>query len=50
MNRYKNMPKEFQEAVEVIKKYCQFEDCEVEDCNNCPYTLDVIRCGDKEEQ
>jgi len=44
------MPKEFLDAVKVIRKYCQFEDCEFEYCDNCPYTLDVIRCGDKKEE
>ena len=36
-------------AVEVIKQYCQNEDCDIDDCDNCPYPLSVIRCGDEEE-
>lgn len=43
---YEDMPKEFKDAVEVIKGYCQFEDCS-EDCGNCPYPLGTIRCGDE---
>jgi len=43
---YVDMPEEFQAAVEVIKKYCQYEDCEIMDCNDCPYNLRVIRCGE----
>lgn len=43
---YKDMPEEFQKAVKVIQQYCQNEDCTITDCNKCPYTLAVIRCGD----
>ena len=43
---YEDMTKEFKDAVEVIKGYCQFEDCS-EDCKNCPYPLGTIRCGDE---
>lgn len=46
---YKNMPNDFKQAVEVIKGYCQNEDC-MEDCAECPYPLGVIRCGDAEKQ
>ena len=47
---YKNMPDDFKQAVEVIKEYCQNEDC-TENCAECPNPLGVIRCGDmpKEE-
>jgi hypothetical protein len=45
---YKDMSKEFKNAVEVIKQYCQNEDC-TEECDKCPYPLGVIRCGDSEE-
>lgn len=42
---YKNMPQDFKEAVETIKKYCQNADCQ-EDCKICPHPLSVIRCRD----
>lgn len=46
-NYYKNMPEDFQKAVEVIKKHCQNEDCAADcECSNCPYPLSMIRCGD----
>lgn len=45
---YKNMPEDFRKAVEVIKGYCQNEDCAADgDCFNCPYPLSMIRCGDQ---
>lgn len=43
------MPKEFMDAVEIIMKYCQNEDC-TEDCNYCSCTLAEIRCGDAESK
>lgn len=44
---YKNMPEDFRKAVEVIKMYCQNEDCAADsDCFNCPNPLSMIRCGD----
>jgi len=43
------MPKEFMDAVEIIMKYCQNNDCD-EDCKNCPCTLAEIRCGDTGEE
>lgn len=46
---YENMPDDFKQAVEVIKEYCQNEDC-TEECSECPYPLGTIRCGDTEEQ
>lgn len=46
---YKSMPQDFKEAVKVIMKYCQNEDC-TEDCNHCPCTLAEIRCGDTESE
>ena len=46
---YENMPDDFKQAVEVIKRYCQNEDC-MEECKNCPYPLGAIRCGDKENE
>lgn len=42
---YKDMPDDFKQAVNVIKQYCQFEECS-DDCSNCPHPLRVIRCGD----
>lgn len=42
---YTDMPEDFKQAVEVIKQYCQFEECS-DDCANCPHPLKVIRCGD----
>lgn len=43
------MPKEFMDAVEVIMKYCQNEDCD-DDCKNCPHSLAEIRCGDERSE
>lgn len=45
---YKGMPEDFKEAVKVIRRYCQNEQCVDgnETCINCPYPLSVIRCGD----
>ncbi len=43
---YNNMPQDFKDAVNVIKKYCQNEDCQDYECSDCPYSLKVIRCGD----
>ena len=37
------------EAKEVIKEFCQKEDCMFADCSKCQYPLSVIRCGDEEE-
>ena len=42
------MPKDFLNAVKVIQKYCQNEDC-MDDCENCPNPLSVIRCGEMAE-
>lgn len=44
---YENMRDDFKDAVNIIKKYCQFEDCDESDCNQCPYPLSVIRCGEE---
>lgn len=47
-NYYKNMPEDFRKAVAVIKDYCQNEECAVDcECDNCPYPLSMIRCGDR---
>ncbi len=46
---YKNMPEDFKKAVEIIKQYCQNEDCNEENCKDCQYPLNIIRCGDKAE-
>ncbi len=46
---YKDMPEDFKDAVETIKQYCQFEDCDCENCKECDKSLTVIRCGDKED-
>ena len=43
---YEEMSKDFKEAVEVIKRYCQFEDCDISECKDCPHPLRTIRCGD----
>lgn len=43
------MPEDFIQAVETIMQYCQFEDCD-KDCNNCPYSLATIRCGDTDDE
>ena len=46
-NYYKNMPEDFRKAVEVIKEYCQNEECVADcECDDCPYPLSMIRCGD----
>ena len=46
-NYYKNMPEDFQKAVEVIREYGQKEECAADcECDNCPYPLSMIRCGD----
>ena len=48
-NYYKNMPEDFKKAVAVIKDYCQNEDCAADcECDECPYPLSMIRCGDAE--
>jgi hypothetical protein len=48
-NYYKNMPEDFKKAVAVIKDYCQNEECAADcECDECPYPLSVIRCGDVE--
>lgn len=48
-NYYKNMPEDFKKAVAVIKNYCQHEDCAADcECDECPYPLSMIRCGDEE--
>ena len=39
------MPEDFKQAVDVIKSYCQNEDC-TEDCTECPYPLGRVRCSD----
>lgn len=44
-NFYKDMPDDFKNAVNVIKKYCQNEDCQ-EECKDCSLPLSEIRCGD----
>lgn len=46
---YKDMPQDFRNAVETIKLYCQNENCDLGDCEECPYPLSVIRCGDERE-
>lgn len=46
---YKNMPEDFKKAVAVIKDYCQNEECAADcECDECPYPLSMIRCGDAE--
>lgn len=48
-NYYKNMPEDIKKAVAVIKDYCQNEECAADcECDECPYPLSVIRCGDVE--
>lgn len=42
---YKDMPQDFRNAVEVIKQYCQNEDC-THECSGCPCSLSTIRSGD----
>lgn len=44
---YAHMPEDFRAAVNVIKQYCQFEDCIDSYCDKCPYPLKTIRCGDE---
>ncbi len=47
-NYYKNMPEDFRKAVAVIKGYCQNEECAADcECDECPYPLSMIRCGDR---
>ena len=47
-NYYKNMPEDFRKAVAVIKDYCQNEECAADcECDDCPYPLSMIRCGDR---
>ena len=43
---YKTMPEDFKKAVEVIKQYCQMENCDCADCKHCEYPLGYIRKGD----
>lgn len=45
----KNMPEEFLDAVAWIMEFCQNEDCTY-DCEECPYSLRDIRCGDVPEE
>ena len=45
-NYYEEMSSDFKRAIDVIKEYCQNEDCQESDCSICPYPLSVIRCGD----
>nr|DAS85558.1 MAG TPA: hypothetical protein [Caudoviricetes sp.] len=46
-NYYKNMPEDFRKEVAVIKEYCQNEECAADgECDDCPYPLSMIRCGD----
>ena len=49
-NYYEDMPEDFKNAVEIIKKYCQFENCDEVDCDKCPFPLKTIRCGDSTEK
>lgn len=46
---YKDMPQDFKDAVEVIKKYCQNEGCDYGDCRECILPLKIIRGGDSDE-
>jgi hypothetical protein len=46
MSFYEDMPKDFKNAVEVIQKYCQNENCDIQDCHNCEYPLGYIRPTD----
>lgn len=43
---YKSMPQDFKDAINVIKEYCQNEDCDCTDCNECEVPLGIIRKGD----
>ncbi|WZY36105.1 hypothetical protein NSR02_07095 [Bacillus sp. FSL W8-1122] len=47
---YKEMPNDFRRAIDVIKGYCQNENCQEHDCFKCPFPLSVIRCGDATER
>lgn len=49
LTKAKDVENELKEAVEVIKQYCQNEDCDIGDCAKCNYPLSVIRCGDEYE-
>lgn len=47
MNKYyDDMPQEYKDAFDIIKKYCQNEDCDIHDCKDCKYSLATIRCND----
>lgn len=46
MSFYEDMPNDFKAAVKVIQKYCQNEDCDIEECCNCSYPLGYIRPTD----
>jgi len=42
---YKDMPENFKNAVDVIKRYCQNEACDYK-CSQCPFPLSEIRKRD----
>lgn len=42
----KDLMTDYHQAREIIKQYCQNEDCN-EDCKECTYPLSVIRCGEE---
>lgn len=48
-NYYKDMPDDFKQAVDVIKKYCQNEACDYK-CTQCPFPLSEIRKRDDKRQ
>lgn len=43
---YETMPQDFKDAVNVIKGYCQYEDCDFDDCNKCELPIGSIRHAD----
>lgn len=44
----KDLMTDYYQAREIIKQYCQNEDC-TEDCKECTYPLSAIRCGEETE-
>lgn len=44
-----DLKERYYQAREIIKEFCQFEDCQEENCEECPYPLSTIRCGEEWE-
>ena len=44
-----DLKERYYQAREIIKEFCQFEDCQDGDCKECPYPLSTIRCSEEWE-